>query len=389
MIPLIKSSFLKEKATKKALARFILQADRLSMGEECQKFEEAFAFKQQRKHAVFVSNGSMANLILIQALLNLGRLKKGDHVGVSALTWATNVMPLFQLGLVPMILDCEKETLNVSLDELKKKSKGLKAFFITNALGFCHDLYAIEMFCKKNHILLLEDNCESLGSIHHGKLLGNFGIASTFSFFVGHHMSTIEGGMICTDDAALHDMLVMVRAHGWDRNLAPKTQHSLRTCHRVNSFLAKYTFYDLAYNGRPTEIHGFLGNTQLQYWDLLVQKREKNFYLFHSWIQKNKDFIPLNVSHMNLVSNFAMPLICKTQTLFKYYIKRFEKAGVEIRPIISGDMNDQPFYKKYTSPTLCPKAQFIQKNGFYFANNPEMTNVELKTLVRLLKNPHE
>src|SRR5581483_1096468 len=227
-IRLIKSSFYRESLTKKALAKFLLNTDRLSMGEQCLQFEDSFARKQERNYAVFVSSGSMANLLLVQALLNLGRLRPGDKVGFSALTWPTNVMPLIQLGLTPVPLDCDPNTLNVSPEILEKNIKGLKWLFLTNVLGFCDDIKKIQALCKKHKIIFLEDNCESLGSKVGSTLLGNFGVASTFSFFVGHHMSTIEGGMICTDDKELSRALVMARAHGWDRNLDPKEAEKLR-----------------------------------------------------------------------------------------------------------------------------------------------------------------
>jgi CDP-6-deoxy-D-xylo-4-hexulose-3-dehydrase len=252
MIKLIKSSFYHEAETKQALTEFILSEDILSMNKECRKFEEAFAAKQERKYAVFVANGSVANLLLIQAMLNLGRLNKGDKVGFSALTWSTNVMPLIQLGLNPVAIDCNLETLNVSPENLDSRIKDIKALFLTNVLGFCDDIVQIKKMCDENDVILLEDNCESLGSKVNETLLGNFGVASTFSFFVGHHMSTIEGGMVCTDDEELHDYLVMARAHGWDRNLSPDKQQAFRAKAGVNDFYAKYTFYDIASNFRPT-----------------------------------------------------------------------------------------------------------------------------------------
>jgi len=236
MIKLIKSTFLNEKKTKKLLCNFINKADMLSMSGECRKFEENFSKKQKRKFSVFVSSGSMANLVLIQSLLNLRMIKKKDRVGFSSLTWATNVMPLLQLGLRPVALDCEIETLNISPRILKKHIKSLRVLFITNVLGLSDKIGEIKSICAKNKIVFIEDNCESLGSVVDGKLLGNFGLASTFSFFVGHHLSTIEGGMICTDDKNLYDMLVLVRAHGWDRNLEPKSQKKLRNKYKINPF---------------------------------------------------------------------------------------------------------------------------------------------------------
>ncbi|KKP72069.1 MAG: DegT/DnrJ/EryC1/StrS aminotransferase, partial [Candidatus Roizmanbacteria bacterium GW2011_GWA2_35_19] len=244
MIKLIKSTFYKEEQTKEKLNDFIKSATQLSIGKECEKFERNFAKYQKRKHSVFLNSGSSANLALIQALLNLGKLKKGDMVGFSAVTWATNPMPLIQLGLKAVPVDVELSSLNISSKTLEAiiKKYPLKALFITNLLGFCDDIDKISRICKKNKIILIEDNCESLGTVYKGKLLGNFGYASTFSFFVGHHMSTIEGGSICTDDEELATMLVLVRAHGWDRNLPPEKQIVLRKQHKTEStFYSRYT----------------------------------------------------------------------------------------------------------------------------------------------------
>lgn len=384
MIKLQKSSFLYESDTKKKLCDFISQATILSMGDECKKFEIAFAKKQQRKHAVFVNSGSSADLVLIQALLNVGTLKQGDIVGVSALTWATNIMPLIQLGLQPFLIDCEVETLNVSPSTFRESLRtqpNIKALFITNTLGHSDDIAAIARLCQERGIIFLEDNCESLGSVVDGILLGNWGLASTFSFFVGHHMSTIEGGMVCTDDDELYSQIVMARAHGWDRNLAATKQKILRDKFNVNEFYSKYTFYDLAFNLRPTEINGFLGNVQINYWDEIVQKRYKNFIVLHDQIKTNQDLISLNYSHMDIVSSFAIPVIVKDNHNTTKYTTKFEEAKVEFRPMIAGSMARQPFYQKYiANPGTQPNAEFIHRNSFYFGNNPELTDAELELL---------
>jgi CDP-6-deoxy-D-xylo-4-hexulose-3-dehydrase len=386
MIKLIKSSFYHEPETKQALAEFILHEDILSMNQECAMFETSFANKQGRKHAVYVNNGSVANLLLIQALLNQGKLKRGDKVGFSALTWPTNVMPLIQLGLVPVAIDCELETLNVSPEKFNEHASYLRALFLTNVLGFCDDLPALKKVCDEKDIILLEDNCESLGSQVDGKLLGNYGIASTFSFFVGHHMSTIEGGMVCTDDDVVYEQLTISRAHGWDRNLTPEAQQRLRSQNGVDEFYAKYTFYDLASNFRPSEINGFIGNTQIGYWDEIVGKRVQNFQHFATAMSSNDDFYQYDLSHMDTISNFAMPIICKSPELAQSYRSKFLAAEVEIRPVIAGNMTKQPFYQKYVQETGAqPNSDLVHANGFYFGNNPEMTDDEITTLCNLLQ----
>lgn len=386
MIKLVKSSFYNEAKTKRALAKFILETDRLSMGEQCLQFEQSFAKKQRREFAIFVSSGSMANLLLVQSLMNLGRLKPGDKVGFSALTWPTNVMPLIQLGLVPVPLDCNPDTLNVSPEILAKKASELKGLFLTNVLGFCDDIKKIKAICESKNIVFFEDNCESLGSKVGTTLLGSFGQASTFSFFVGHHMSTVEGGMICTDDKDLYQALTMGRAHGWDRNLNPQDQKKLRDEHGINEFYSRYTFYDLAYNARPNEINGFLGNQQIQYFDEIVERRHNNFVSFSKALRQNDDFFTYKLSHMKTVSNFAMPIICKDTPKAKKYKQRFIDAGVEIRPVIAGNMTKQPFYQKYApGAEACPNSDIVHANGFYFGNNAEMNSSDIETLSGLLE----
>jgi CDP-6-deoxy-D-xylo-4-hexulose-3-dehydrase len=390
MIKLQKSTFFNEEDTKEKLCAFILDAKMLSMGEQCRKFEEAFSKKQGRKYSVYVNSGSSANLVLIQALLNKGSLRKGDIVGVSALTWATNIMPLIQLGLQPFLIDCELETLNVSPKTLRaalELQPNIRALFITNTLGHADDISGVAQLCREHDVLLIEDNCESLGSVVAGVNLGNWGAASTFSFFVGHHLSTIEGGMVCTDDVELYEQLVMARAHGWDRNLDASAQKMLRKKFDVDDFYSKYTFYDLAFNLRPTEINGFLGNIQIGYWDEIVDTRCKNFIRLHNEIKINNELVCIKYEHMELVSSFAIPVIVKDSSRLPEYKIKFKNANVEFRPMIAGSMAHQPFFRKYVgNPGAQPNAEFLHRNSFYFGNNPELTESELDLLSKLLKD---
>ncbi|HBP51574.1 MAG: hypothetical protein UX03_C0010G0012 [Candidatus Woesebacteria bacterium GW2011_GWE1_45_18] len=387
-IKLIKSTFYKEKDTKKKLINFLKSAKQLSFGPECENFERNFSKYQGREHAIFLNSGSSANLAIIQSLINLGRIKKGDMIGFSALTWSTNVMPLIELGLKAIPVDVELNTLNVSssklLDTLKNYS--LKAFFITNLLGYCDDLDEIKKICDKKEIILIEDNCESLGTVYKGKKLGNFGLASTFSFYVGHHMSTVEGGAVCTDDLELAKMLRLVRAHGWDRNLSTTEQTEIRNLHNVNStFYSRYTFYDLGYNLRPTEICGFIGNIQIQYIDEIVKKRNTNYRRFSNRIYQHVDkYYPIKDDHIDFLSNFAIPVICKDVETRNLLVEKCNKI-VEIRPIVGGDITAQPFFIKYSKEYINnfsnPNARLIHNQGLYFGNNPEMKIKEIDTII--------
>ena len=384
MIKLMKDTFYKEKETKEALCEFITNANILSLNEKCKEFEEEFSKYQGRKYSVLFNSGSSANLSLIQSLLNLKLISKGDNVGFTALTWATNVMPLVQLGLNPIPIDVSLENLNTNLKQLQDVPEELKCLFITNILGFCGDLDKIKEYCDKNNIILIEDNCESLGSKLNGKKLGNFSLGSTFSFFVGHHLSTIEGGMVCTDNLELYNMLLMVRSHGWDRNLDKETQLVLKNKHNVEDFYRAYTFYYPGYNLRPTEITGFIGLEQLKYLEEVNQKRNNNFSKYMEATKDNLDILLLKLNHMDFISNFAYPMVFKDKETFEKYKSRF--SDVEIRPIIGGSMTKQPFLSSNHS---CPNAEQIHKFGFYIPNNPYLTKEEINFLTNLIKGKPE
>lgn len=384
MIPLMKSAFLKERETKKRLSEFILHADRLSMGEQCVKFEKEFSAFQAAKEAILFNSGASANLAMIQTLKNLGMLKNGDKIGFSALTWATNVMPIIQLGLQPIPIDCEPTTLNVmsyNLEERIEKTE-IQGFFITNALGFAGDLDVIKQVCEKRNIIFLEDNCEALGTELNAGITGSFGAMASFSFYVAHHLSTIEGGMVCTDDSKLAEMLRIVRANGWDRNLNADQKKELRIKHNVQSeFTAKYTFYDLGYNLRPTEITGFLGRCQLKSLKEAIATREKNYIEFEMIIKNNPDLIVPNHSHISFLSSFAFPILCKNSKIREKYLARFINSGIEVRPIIAGNIQKQPFFRKYISESYrLPGTNKVSECGFYCGNYPELTEVDIQTL---------
>jgi len=384
MIPLMKNAFLNEYETKLALTEFIMRTARLSMDTKCVEFENLFSKFQERKFSILFNSGGSANLALLQALKNIGKLKDGDHIGFSALTWSTNTMPIIQLGLIPVPLDCEPSTLNVMSQNLLERINHieLKALFLTNVLGFIGDIIEIKRICRLRNIILLEDNCESLGTSVDGIKAGNFSLASTFSFFIAHHMSTIEGGMICTDDEELAEMLKIVRANGWDRNLTSEQQFKWRKKFNIHSeFQAKYTFYDLGFNFRPTEITGFLGVYQLQFLKNNILIREKNYLRLEEIIKTNEDLLLLKHDHIDTLSTFAFPVVCMTPKLREKYLSRFSGAGIEIRPMIAGNMQNQPFYKKYVKEEYdMPGTDLLHECGFYCGNYPELSDGDLEII---------
>jgi CDP-6-deoxy-D-xylo-4-hexulose-3-dehydrase len=386
MIPLMKSTFYHQGRTLRELSDFILSNPRLSMGEQCFAFEKEFAETQGRAYATLMNSGGSANLALLQALKNLRWLNEGDGVAFSAVTWSTNVMPIIQMGFVPVPVDSQPNTLNSmsrNLQEILDYGRlPIKAFFLTNALGFCGDLKSIQESCRASKIMLLEDNCESLGTTTAHGSTGSFGLASTYSFYVAHHISTIEGGMVLTDNPVLDEQLKIVRSNGWGKNLPGKTREIYREMYHTIPFKENYTFYDLGYNFKPTEITGFLGRTQLKYLPEIVQRRQENYNTISKTISGNTDFLPTATAMMETISCFAIPIVCVDTVTRDKYLQRFADAEIETRPLIAGNIATQPFYEKYGygSGRKLMGAEYIDKCAFYCGNSPEYTKEEIDTI---------
>ena len=255
---------------------------------------------------------------------------------------------------------------------------------MTNALGFCSDLEIIKKICKKKKIILIEDNAEALGTINtSNKLTGSYGEMSSFSFFVAHHMSTIEGGMVITNDFKQYEMLKMVRSNGWDRQLSTKTQKELKKKYNTDTFYSKYTFYNLAYNLRPTEINAFVGLEQLKKLKKNLVLRNKIFFKIYKSYLQNKNLVNLSFKKIKFFSPFSFPVICKTKIYKNKLLKKFIKNKVECRPMIAGNITFQPFYKNIYKKKKLPNCEFVHKNGFYFGIHPEMTNNQINLLKKL------
>jgi CDP-6-deoxy-D-xylo-4-hexulose-3-dehydrase len=285
----------------------------------------------------------------------------------------------------------------VQLEEILKKQSP-KALILVSTLGMPPDMEDIEYLCKKYNCLLLEDNCEGLGSRCSDSKLGTFGIMSTTSLYWGHHISTIEGGMVFTNDDELYDILRMVRAHGWDRNIDPERAVYLRTIHEVSEFNSRYTFYYPGYNFRPTELSGALGIRQMLKIDEFIRKREQNFKFYQYYIKNN--YWKPDIAKENFVSNLGYPIIHPKRDRIT---KALTDAGVECRPFISGNMARQPFVRKWfiDNKGLTEKemenfsesfknAEEIHKFGMYVPNHPFLKEEDLyliyKTVNKVIDN---
>jgi CDP-6-deoxy-D-xylo-4-hexulose-3-dehydrase len=351
-----------------SLIRWLETNPRLTKGEQTILFEKEWSAFTGVKHSVFVNSGSSANLGIISALVQSGKLKN-NKVLVPAVSWSTTVAPVIQCGLIPILVDADENNLGMCVDDLKLKIKehNPSTCIIVHVLGFpCH-MNEIMQLCQENDITLIEDSCESVGSVYAGRKTGCFGLASSFSFYFGHHMSTIEGGMICTNDDDFYELIKSVRSHGWDRDISTKEQTRLRKEYNVDEFSALYTFYYDGFNLRSTDLQAFIGREQLYKLPEIISKRQTNFNLYQSLV-KEREWKPNPTGEV--ISNFAYPIISKSK---KMLVETFNKEGVECRPLICGSIGQQPFWKKRYGECSLPMADRINKYGMYVPNHQSMT----------------
>jgi len=378
MIKLVKDTIGKDDISE--LIKWLETNPQLTKGKETIRFENQWSDWLGIKHSVYVNSGSSANLAIIYALKVSGRLKNNKII-VPAVSWSTTVAPIIQFGMQPILCDSSKDNLGLDIDHLKELCRKEKpaAIMLVHVLGLpCHMKEIVEI-CEENNIHLVEDTCESVGSLYDNKKLGTFGLASSFSFYYGHHLSTIEGGMICTNDTEFYNIIKSLRCHGWDRDLDNKTQNKLRSDHNIDDFRALYSFYYPGFNLRSTDLQAFIGQRQLHKLDEMVEQRRKNFLLFEDKIQN--DFWRISVQDNMMVSSMAYPII--TPKIDKL-VDNLRENNIETRPLICGSIGEQPFWKEIYGETKLPMASLVHKNGLYIPNNHELTSDEIELMCNVV-----
>jgi len=364
----------------KKLISWLETNPRLTKGSLTTEFEKKWSEWLGVKYSVFVNSGSSANLAAIYSLLLSGKLKNNKIV-VPAVSWVTTVTPAIQLGMEPIMCECDIDNLGLDINHLKTiiENDNPSAIILVHVLGFPNHMDEITKLCEENNILLIEDTCESMGSKYNGKLLGTLGDLSTFSFYFGHHMSTIEGGMISTNDEDLYHILLSIRSHGWDRDLPEKKQKHLRELYGIDDFRSLYTFYYPGFNLRATDLQAFIGIGQLEKLETIIQNRNKNYERYKNEIKNN--FWNISPPENSFISNFSFPIITKN---IKSLTENLIKNNIECRPLICGSINEHPFwYERYGKMNL-PNSKLVHEFGLYIPNNHQMTNDEVSKIIRIV-----
>lgn len=352
---------------------------RLTQGNKVREFEEMWSKWIGCKYSVFVNSGSSANLLMLYALLELYNLRN-KKVVVPSLGWATDLAPVIQFGFEPVLVDIDPSNLAVDVDHLAQIFEEEKpaAMILISVLGLSPRMGEIVELCKKHGVILLEDNCESQGTKYNGVKLGNFGLMSSFSTYFGHTMSTIEGGMICTNDKAVYDMLKQLRSHGWDRDLDKDRQNELREKWGVDDFSALYTFYVPGFNVRSTDLQAVIGMRQLEKVDDMIEQRNKNFQLFKEKLSPYTWF-PQEVEG-SFTASFCIPVIAHSKEVKEEIVKKLKEKNVECRPLICGSMGTQPFYIKQYGRVELPNVTKVDECGLYIPNHPKLTEEEIERM---------
>ena len=365
----------------------VIEKDNYTMGESVELFEKEFAKFLNRKFCVMTSSGSTANLLAVAALFftKNPKLKKGDEVIVPAVSWSTTYFPLQQYDLKLKFVDIDLNTLNYDLNSLKSAiSENTKMIMVVNLLGNPNDFDTIKDLIGKRDIIILEDNCESMGAKYKGKQAGCFGIMGTFSTFYSHHMATMEGGIVSTDDEEIYHILLSLRAHGWTRNL-PKENHVSNKSD--DWFTESFRFVLPGYNVRPLEMSGAIGLEQLKKLPSFLAKRRINAKQFIKLFNNHPDFIIQK--EIEESSWFGFSLIIKPESKLsrQEVIEKLSNNGIECRPIVTGDFtqNEVLKYFKYEIHDDLINAKYLHENGLFVGNHQELLVEQLNLLYRTLK----
>ncbi len=363
----------------------VIDSNIFTCNAEVECFEHEFGDFFNSNHATMVNSGSSANLIAIASLIysNKYDLNKGDEVIVPAVSWATTYTVLYQHGLKLRFVDIDLKTLNLDLNAVEKSiTEKTKAIFAVNLLGNPNDFSRLLEICEKHNLILIEDNCESMGAKYNNKYAGTFGVMGTFSTFYSHHMATMEGGMILTEDQELNEIAQSLRSHGWTRNLSDNSPYHTKK----EEFYEMFNFIFPGYNVRPVEMEAAIGREQLKKLDNFLKERKNNGkYFTELFSQLDNIKIQENVDDSSF---FGFPLIFENTNTRQKIIDLFNKEGVECRPIVAGNFtkNKVISYFDYSIYGNLTNSDNIHENGLFIGNHHYDIKDKLDEIFELIKN---
>ena len=367
------------------LARFVMTADRFTQGKKVEQFEEAWSKWLGVDHSLFVTSGSTANFLLLDAVKEMYfKDKKKIKVLVPACTWVTNINPVMQLGMEPVFCDINLDNYSFDLENaaaIAKKHK-IDIVFTTHLLGLPANTYALRSIFP--NAIMLEDVCESHGARDIlGCKVGSNTTGSTFSFYFGHHMSTVEGGMVCTNNVDLYNLMRMKRSHGMSRvSVVPEKYAEAHP-----EIDPQFLFVTAGYNFRNTELGAVLGLSQLKKLDGFIETRRKNFDRYMGIMSQcqHKFHLPSNDEGN---SSFCFPFIARDKLNKDCLLRRLKNSFIEYRPVVGGNLLRQPYMSGHV--IACKKGPYnvdiVHENGIYIGNNQFVGNREMNILEDIIRS---
>lgn len=365
----------------------VVDSDIYSMSTCVEQYEQEFAAYFGSKYAVMTSSGSTANLIMTAALFyrSINRLKRGDEIIVPAVSWSTTYFPLQQYGLKVKFVDIDLLTLNYDLNALEEAvSDSTKAIMVVNLLGNPNNFKEVFRIIGERDIILLEDNCESMGAKFNGKYCGTFGLMGTYSSFFSHHIATMEGGMVVTDNEECYHLLLTLRAHGWTRNLPKKNKVVEKS---DNWFKESFRFVIPGYNVRPLEMSGAIGTEQLKKLNSFIEQRRKNAKLFVDLFKNDERFYIQEEISESSWFGFSFIIIPNQGIERRQLLEKMDNSGIEYRPIVTGDFTKSESLKffDFLIHGEVPNAEILDAHGFFVGNSHADLTEELIYLNETLK----
>jgi CDP-4-dehydro-6-deoxyglucose reductase, E1 len=364
----------------------VIRSGRFTMGDQVRRFEDAFAAKFGMKHAVMVNSGSSANLIGVAALFHKSAnpLRRGDEVIVPAISWATTFHPLQQYGLKLRFVDVDLDTLNMDVSKLDAAlSPRTRMVVAVSILGNPAALDRMRSFCDAHDLILFEDNCESLGASLHGKPCGTFGDLNTFSTYYSHHLSTMEGGLLVTNDTEVDHLARAIRNHGWARDVP--SDSPLRTG-SSGSFAEAYRFIVPGYNVRPLEMSAAVGIEQLKKLDAMVDTRRTNATHFVNLFGNDDRFVTQRENGMSSWFGFTIVLSPRLSIDRATVMDSMRNAGIEFRMITGGCFPRHEAIAFFDYDTVGPltNANTAHDRGFFVGNHPRDVTRQITRLHQVL-----
>lgn len=367
-----------------ALCDWLKTYPRLTKGSLTWEVEESWANFIGTDYAVFNNSGSSANLLMVAAALYAGRIPNKKIV-VPSVGWVTTISPAIQLGLTPIMVEADKDTYGVDLDHLEKvcETEHPDAVIFVQVLGVPHYRERLLQLKEKYGFCLLEDACAALGaSYSDGAMVGTVGDMSSFSFYFGHQLSTIEGGMVNTDDKELRDMLLMLRSHGWAKDLDEESYRALITEHGIDDFHKPFTFFIPGFNLRATDLQAFIGLRQVEKADWVSKRRNKNHLRYAKNLRGHVEFQEWGENNPVSISFGAL---ASSTVHRREIVERLVAAGVETRIFSAGNLGLHPFWVERYGEFNATMSNRIHSCGFFVPNYPEMSNEDIDFICKVVR----